>query len=112
MTDRFGRKLPGGEALRKQIWGRGRDENICTHRDQIQAVTPGSSGCEECLDIGDTWIHLRLCLSCGHVGCCDDSKNKHASKHYQTTEHPLVKPMEVGEDWLWCYADQVMLTKT
>ena len=59
--------------------------------------------------MGDTWIHLRVCLTCGHVGCCNDSKNKHASKHYHETGHPIVKPLEAGEDWLWCYADEVTL---
>jgi hypothetical protein len=97
-----GRKLPTGEALRKQIWGRGREEADCTHRNQIREVVPRSKGCEECLAMGDRWVHLRVCLTC-------DSKNKHAMKHFQSTGHPLVKPMEEGEEWLWCFADEVML---
>lgn len=109
MDKQPGRKMPTGEALRKQIWSGGREAKVCTHRDQVRKVSAGSDGCEECLAMGDTWIHLRLCLTCGHVGCCDDSKNKHASRHYKITDHPLVKPMEEGEEWLWCYADQVML---
>jgi uncharacterized UBP type Zn finger protein len=70
----------------------------CTHRDLIHPVTPRTpQGCEECLAIGDTWVHLRLCLICGHVGCCDNSKNKHATKHF--TEHPIIQSFQPGEDW-------------
>ena len=105
-----GRKLPTGEALRKQVWSQGRDAKGCTHRDQIRDVVPDSDGCEECLAMNDTWIHLRLCLTCGHVACCNDSKNKHAYKHYQATGHPLVKPFGESEEWVWCYADEVMVT--
>ena len=82
----------------------------CTHLDQIRDVNPKTpNGCEECLQIGDTWVHLRLCLICGHVGCCDSSKNKHATKHFHATDHPLVQSFEPGEDWLWCYVDEVGL---
>ena len=81
----------------------------CTHLDQIQDVIPSADGCEECLASGDTWIHLRLCLTCGHVGCCDSSKNKHASKHSRKTGHPIVKSLEPGEDWMWCNIDKVYL---
>ena len=81
----------------------------CSHRDQIRDVTPSAQGCEDCLRIGDTWVNLRLCMMCGHVGCCDDSKNKHATQHFQHTGHPIVKSMTAGEDWMWCYVDQVML---
>jgi uncharacterized UBP type Zn finger protein len=79
----------------------------CTHLDQIKEVTPSSNGCEDCLKIGDTWVHLRLCLSCGHVGCCDSSKNKHATKHFHASHHPIIASFEPGEDWGWCYVDQV-----
>ncbi len=79
----------------------------CTHLDQIREVTSGTSGCAECLASGDSWVHLRLCLSCGHVGCCDSSKNKHATKHFGTTGHPLIKSLEPGEEWGWCFVDQV-----
>ena len=79
----------------------------CEHIRQIRAVTPGSNGCEECLKMGDRWVHLRLCETCGHVGCCDDSKNKHASQHSHLTGHPVVKSFEPGEDWGWCYQDEV-----
>jgi hypothetical protein len=79
----------------------------CEHIKHIHAVVPGSNGCEECMKMGDTWVHLRLCQTCGHVGCCDDSKNKHASKHAHQTGHPIVKSFEPGEDWGWCYEDEV-----
>ena len=69
-----------------------------------KANTP--NGCEECLAIGDTWVHLRLCLECGHVGCCDSSKNKHATKHCHATHHPVIRSLEPGERWLWCYVDE------
>ena len=82
----------------------------CTHLDQIRDVTPKTpEGCEECLESGDTWVHLRLCLTCGHVGCCDSSKNKHATKHFHATGHPIVQSFERGEDWVWCYIDQVVM---
>ena len=81
----------------------------CTHTDQIRNVTPHTRGCEECLKTGDSWVHLRMCLSCGHVGCCDSSKNKHATKHFGATEHPIMQSLERGESWAWCYVDEVML---
>jgi uncharacterized UBP type Zn finger protein len=81
----------------------------CTHLDQIEDVEPSSEGCEECLQMGDTWVHLRECLICGHVGCCDSSKNKHATRHFHATEHPLVQSFQPGEDWIWCYVDEVVV---
>jgi uncharacterized UBP type Zn finger protein len=81
----------------------------CTHTDQIQEVTPSAEGCEECLKTGDRWVHLRLCLSCGKVGCCDSSPNRHASKHFAEADHPIVESFEPGEDWRWCYADRVLV---
>ena len=81
---------------------------VCTHLDQIRKPKPKTKGCEECLKMGDTWVHLRLCESCGHVGCCDSSKNKHATKHARATEHPIVKSLEPGENWMFCYVDDVM----
>ena len=77
----------------------------CTHLKSIRDVTPSALGCEECLKMGDKWVHLRQCLSCGHVGCCDSSKNKHASKHYHAIKHPIVRSLEPGEQWRWCYYD-------
>ena len=81
----------------------------CSHLETVHEVTPNADGCEECLKRGDTWVHLRLCLSCGHVGCCDSSKNKHATKHYHRAGHPIVRSLEPGEDWRWCYADRIMV---
>lgn len=81
--------------------------NVCTHLDEMKVVQPSANGCEDCLKIGDKWVHLRLCLECGHVGCCDSSKNKHATKHFHATKHPIIKSFEPGENWGWCYADQL-----
>jgi hypothetical protein len=81
----------------------------CTHLNQIKKVTPSAKGCEDCLKIGDTWVHLRLCLSCGHVGCCDDSKNKHSTKHFGASKHAIVQSFEPGEDWRWCYVDEMVV---
>lgn len=81
----------------------------CTHQNQIQTVQAKTTGCEECLATGDTWVHLRLCVECGHVGCCDSSRNKHATKHFQTTQHPIVQSFEPGENWRWCYIDNAFL---
>jgi uncharacterized UBP type Zn finger protein len=80
----------------------------CAHLDQIKITSTHKRGCEDCLRIGDTWVHLRLCLICGHVGCCDSSKNKHATKHFHATQHPLIRSIEPGEDWMWCYVDNLM----
>jgi uncharacterized UBP type Zn finger protein len=84
--------------------------NTCTHLNLIHDVKPEAQGCQECLALGDTWVHLRLCMTCGHVGCCDDSKNKHATGHVHAAGHPIVKSLQPGEDWLWCYADQTFVT--
>ena len=74
----------------------------CSHLDQIKDVEPNTpDGCEECLAIGDEWVHLRLCMSCGHVGCCDQSPNRHASKHAKKVGHPVIRSFEPGEDWFW-----------
>jgi uncharacterized UBP type Zn finger protein len=83
------------------------DPQGCTHVSEIQDVTPSADGCEKCLQMGATWVHLRLCLTCGHVGCCDDSKNKHASSHSREAQHPMIVSYEPDEDWLWCYFDEV-----
>ncbi len=78
----------------------------CTHLGQIQDVTPSGDGCVECLATGDTWHHLRLCLTCGHVGCCDASANQHARKHAAATGHQMMRTFEDGEDWVWCFEDE------
>ena len=80
----------------------------CTHLDQIQEVVPSGDGCQECLKIGDWWVHLRICMTCGFVGCCDSSKNRHATKHYHATKHPIIRSFEPGEDWFWCYPDELL----
>jgi uncharacterized UBP type Zn finger protein len=81
----------------------------CTHLDQIAEVMPDSTeGCSDCLKIGGRWVHLRLCMTCGHVGCCDNSPNRHATAHYHATTHPIIRSFEPGEDWYWCYEDELM----
>jgi uncharacterized UBP type Zn finger protein len=80
---------------------------ICTHLDQIHVELPAQvAGCEECLKTGSRWVHLRVCRSCGKVGCCDDSPNRHASKHAAATDHPIISSLEPGEEWSWCYDDE------
>jgi uncharacterized UBP type Zn finger protein len=82
----------------------------CAHLDQIRPVEPRTpEGCEECLATGGKWVHLRLCLTCGHVGCCDNSNGAHATKHFHATRHALIRSLEPGEVWAWCYIDQVIL---
>ena len=82
----------------------------CTHADNIEltALPEAIAGCEDCLAIGGTWVHLRMCLICGHVACCDSSKNKHATKHFHKTKHPLMRSVEPGEAWVWCYVDEIV----
>ena len=77
----------------------------CTHLNGVREVVPSAEGCEDCLKSGDSWLHLRICESCGHVGCCDSSKNKHATRHYRASHHPIIKSFEPGEEWAYCYVD-------
>jgi uncharacterized UBP type Zn finger protein len=79
----------------------------CSHLNLVTTDQPNSRGCQECLATGDTWVHLRLCRSCGHVGCCDDSRNTHATKHFHATGHPIMSSLEPGENWSWCYVDRL-----
>jgi len=79
----------------------------CTHIDQIKFRETDKQQCDECVKMGDRWVHLRMCLVCGNVGCCDSSKNKHATKHFHRSKHPLVRSIEPGESWVWCYADEI-----
>ncbi len=83
------------------------DAPLCTHLDAIRRVRPRTNGCEECLQMGDEWVHLRMCMTCGHVGCCDQSKNRHATRHFHATGHPIMRSVEPGEEWMWCYIDLV-----
>jgi hypothetical protein len=75
----------------------------------VQEVTPSSTGCEDCLKIGGRWVHLRLCMACGHVGCCDNSPGRHATGHFHGTDHPIIRSYEPGENWWWCYVDDAVL---
>jgi hypothetical protein len=81
----------------------------CAHSASVQTVTPGALGCEECLKSGSRWVHLRLCRICGHVGCCESSPNKHALKHFQATEHPVIEGYDPPDGWGWCYVDEAFL---
>jgi hypothetical protein len=83
-------------------------DRTCTHLDQIADVAPSSPGCEDCLALGRRdWVHLRVCQSCGHVGCCANSPMRHATAHFGTAGHAIIRSYEPGEDWYWCYVDEV-----
>jgi hypothetical protein len=82
---------------------------LCQHAKGLEPVAGRTAGCEECLKLGMTWVHLRLCLTCGHVGCCDSSPGKHATKHFHHTKHPVMASYQPGERWAWCFVDQVEL---
>jgi uncharacterized UBP type Zn finger protein len=89
------------------------DSSVCSHLEKAAnrhaPAVPSSQGCAECLRAGGVWVHLRLCLSCGHVGCCDNSPNRHATKHFHATKHPVIRSYEPGEDWGYCYPDEMFL---
>ncbi len=80
---------------------------VCKHLSEAKEQHPARRVCEDCVKTGDSWVHLRVCLTCGHVGCCDSSKNKHATKHFHGTGHPVVRSLEPGETWGWCYVDEI-----
>ncbi len=82
--------------------------DTCSHLDEVADVEPSSDGCTDCLRIGGRWVHLRVCMSCGHVGCCDSSPNRHAAAHFASEHHPIVQSYEPGEDWWFCYADDIV----
>ncbi|MBR8143195.1 UBP-type zinc finger domain-containing protein [Burkholderia sp. AU19243] len=82
--------------------------NACTHLDDARVLHTDEDTCEECVKSGSRWVHLRMCLICGHVGCCDSSPNRHASRHFSATGHRLVRSIELGERWIWCYEDEVV----
>ena len=90
---------------------RGKRSTGCTNLDQIHDVTPSSAGCQQCIELGDTWVHLRMCMTDGLIGCCDSSKNKHASRHAHehAPEHQIVQSMEPGEGWFWFYTDETLV---
>ena len=81
----------------------------CTHLDTITDAAPSDDGCTDCLPIGGRWVQLRRCAGCGHVGCCDSSPNMHATKHFHASSHPIIQSFEPGEDWFWCYVDELLL---
>jgi uncharacterized UBP type Zn finger protein len=84
--------------------------STCAHVNQVQDVEASSSGCEECLKAGMEWVNLRICLVCGHVGCCESSPNRHAMQHYHATGHPIIQSFNPGETWIYCYADDALLS--
>jgi hypothetical protein len=80
---------------------------ICSHLDQVHHIGPHEQACEECLKIGSRWVHLRICRVCNKVGCCDNSPHRHATAHFHEAGHPIITSIEPGEDWSWCYVDEV-----
>ncbi len=86
-------------------------EHLTQAAQRASGVTPSADGCEECLAVGDAWVHLRLCLSCGHVGCCDSSINRHATKHFRHSHHPVVRSFEPEEEWAYCYRDDAFVER-
>lgn len=82
----------------------------CTHLDTVEILDAPDeiAGCEECLELGMRWVHLRMCQQCGHIGCCDNSEGKHATGHFESTGHPIIRSVEPGETWSWCYVDELM----
>jgi uncharacterized UBP type Zn finger protein len=86
----------------------------CSHLDQVKILEPAGpiGGCEECLKTGSRWLHLRMCQTCGKIGCCDSSPNRHASRHAREDGHPVARSVEPEEDWSWCYVDEVMFVLT
>lgn len=86
------------------------DMASCAHLDQVQLLEPPQpvAGCPQCLASGDTWVHLRMCQTCGQIGCCDNSPNRHATAHHRETSHPIIRSVEPGEDWSWCYEDELL----
>ena len=81
----------------------------CEHTSMIEITDPTGTECETCIAQGDSWVHLRMCMTCGYIGCCDSSKNKHARKHYLRNEHPIIRSIEPGESWRYCYIHNEML---
>ena len=84
----------------------GQDGDACTHLERVRTVVPATPGCQECLAAGQRWVHLRICMTCGHVGCCDDSPGQHATAHWRASGHPVIRSLEPGEGWGWCFEDR------
>jgi uncharacterized UBP type Zn finger protein len=104
----FGTRLKN--TLLRRLWTGRFGARTCTHLDQIREVEPQADVCLACQATGDSYPAMRMCLTCGHVGCCDDAKNQHALHHFRATGHPLIRPhREPGMDWIWCYADEALL---
>jgi uncharacterized UBP type Zn finger protein len=80
----------------------------CQHLAEARDLKAEHLVCDECVKTGSSWVHLRLCLTCGHVGCCDSSPNRHASKHFQSTNHPIMRSVQPHETWGWCFVDEIM----
>ncbi len=83
--------------------------DYCPHLAQVADVTPRTLGCEECLELGTTWVHLRLCRTCGHVGCCDQSPGRHGTAHFQSTKHPIIEGYDPPEGWGWCFVENTLV---
>ena len=90
------------------------DTRACAHVDQVRYLAPDGevAGCPQCMAAGDRWVHLRMCQVCGQIGCCDNSPNRHATRHHQETGHVIIRSVEPGEDWSWCYEDEVFFPLT
>jgi len=98
-----------GDALRRARGPVVQAAPACGHLDQARDVEPRTDGCEECLAGGTAWVHLRLCLACGHVGCCNDSQERHAYRHFEETGHAIIRSHEPGEAWAWCWVDEIVV---
>ena len=98
------------EVVLKLMFTRSLKEKRCSHLDLIKFRQPTADMCQACLDLGDDWPSLRMCLICGYVGCCDTSKNKHMHRHIKETGHPLIRSIEPGEGWIWCYPDSAFIS--
>ncbi|MGB7859457.1 MAG: UBP-type zinc finger domain-containing protein [Acidimicrobiia bacterium] len=99
------------DRLRRVVFQRSLQKRSCQHLDRVEVIEPSSPDCPVCLDEGERWVHVRMCMTCGVPGCCDSSKLQHARKHHQETGHPLIRSVEPGESWGWCYLDKAYLTQ-
>ncbi len=98
--------------LRRMLFQRSVSRRSCSHVDQVKVVEPGEARCPACIREGTRWVHIRMCLTCGEPACCDSSKPKHARRHFEQTGHPLIRSVEPGESWGWCYPDSAYLTES